>query len=150
MGDGAEPLPAGSLPLPPRPDAEVLAPRLRPRDLRRELERLEAERASAQRELGALVVGMSREGALAPATLADRSAALRSLEQQIEAVVEALGGERPAETSGGTRRASILAALVAVAVIGGIAGAAIERRQADPSPTPVTVPTVITETVTTR
>ena len=48
----------------------------------------------------------------------------------------------------GTRRAAMLAALLAVAVLGAVGGVWIERRQHDPAPAPVTVPTIITQTVT--
>jgi len=48
----------------------------------------------------------------------------------------------------GARRAAMLAALLAVAVLGAVGGAWIERRQHDAAPAPVTVPTVITQTVT--
>ena len=54
---------------------------------------------------------------------------------------------RPPEPSG-NRRAAVLAALLAVAVLGAVAGAWIERERSDPAAAPVTVPTVITETVT--
>jgi hypothetical protein len=86
----------GALPLPPRPAADVLVPAMRPAAMRRELRRLESERESALRELGGLVVEMSRRGALAPALLADRAAGVMSLQRQIEAVSAALGGTRRA------------------------------------------------------
>lgn len=83
------------LPLPPRPVADVLVPTMRPAAMRRELRRLESERESALRELGGLVVEMSRQGALASALLADRAAGVISLQRQIEAVSGALDGTRP-------------------------------------------------------
>jgi hypothetical protein len=54
---------------------------------------------------------------------------------------------RPPASAGG-HRAAVLAALLAVAVVGAVAGAWIERQRSDPAAAPVTVPTVITETVT--
>ena len=149
MSTAPEPHDAHPLPLPPRPEAGVLAPALRPAGHRRELRRLESERSSAQRALGELVVEMSRTGALDPAQLADRSAEVRSLEQQIATLTTALAGKRAAPPSAGTRRASALAALLAVAILGAVAGAWIERSRSDPAAAPVTVPTVVTETVTT-
>jgi hypothetical protein len=96
MLDPDEPQADGAPPLPPRPAADVLVPRLRPAQLRRELRRLEAERESALRELGGLVVEMSRRGALVPSLLADRAAGVRSLQRQIDAVAAALDGRSPA------------------------------------------------------
>jgi hypothetical protein len=142
------PEPERALPLPPRPEAGVLAPRLRPGEHRRELRRLEAERETAHRELGELVVEMSRTGALDPAQLADRSAEVRSLELQIATLTTALAGRRASPPSASTRRATILAALLAVAILGAVAGAWIERSRSDPGAIPVTVPTIVTETVT--
>jgi len=148
MADAPEPERASALPLPPRPEAGVLAPRLRPPEHRRELRRLEAERETAQRALGALVVEMSHTGALDPAQLADRSAELRSLELQIATLTTALAGRRASPHSASTRRATILAALLAVAILGAVAGAWIERSRSEPGAAAVTVPTIITETVT--
>jgi hypothetical protein len=54
---------------------------------------------------------------------------------------------RPPAPSG-ARRASVLAALIGVAVLGAAAGAFVERRHDDPAASPITVPTVLTETVT--
>ena len=48
----------------------------------------------------------------------------------------------------GTRRAAGLAALLAVAVLGAVGGAWIERQRSDPQAAPVTVPTIVTQTVT--
>jgi hypothetical protein len=95
MADPDEAGADATLPLPPRPAAGVLVPRLRPTELRRELRRLEAARESALRELGGLVVEMSRQGALAPALLADRAASVNSLQRQIEALSAALDGTGP-------------------------------------------------------
>jgi hypothetical protein len=137
------------LPLPPRPPAEVLVPPLRPSELRGELRRLEGERDSALRHLGGEVVEMARQGALSPARLADGAAAVRSRQDQIDALTSALGGKTESP-QGGTRRATLLAALLAVAILGGVAGAWIERRHDDTATaTPPIVPTVLTETVTT-
>jgi hypothetical protein len=147
MRDPDEPRADGALPMPPRPEADVLLPRLRPAQVRRELQRLASERERAQRELGELVVEMSQAGALDPAVLADHSAAVRSVERQIAVLETALAGKPPAPPPGSTRRATVLAALLAVAVIGALAGAWIERERADPAAAPVTVPTVVTETV---
>jgi hypothetical protein len=88
-----EPGAEGAVPLPPRPLADVLVPQMRPAALRRELRLLASERESALRELGGLVVEMSRQGALAPVLLADRAAVVRSLQHQIEAVAAALEGD---------------------------------------------------------
>ena len=148
MRDPAEPAAEDALPLPPRPDAEVLVPRLRPADLRRELLRLGSEHERAQRELGALVVSMSHDGALDPVRLADRSAALRSLEQQIGVLETALGSRARATLPASARRATMLAALLAVAVLGAVAGAWIQRDRSDPAAAPITVPTVVTQTLT--
>jgi hypothetical protein len=129
---------------------EVVAPPLRPSELRRELQRLQHERDSAQRELGGLVAEMARQGALAPALLADGAATVRSLQNQIDAIATALGDAEPSKPAGaGTRRATVLAALLAVAVIGAVAGAWIERRHGEGSAAPVTALSVVTETVTT-
>ena len=46
------------------------------------------------------------------------------------------------------RRAAGLAALLAVAVLGAVGGAWIERQRSDPQAAPVTVPTIVTQTVT--
>ena len=96
MGEPDEAPAADALPLPPRPAADVLVPPLRPAQLRRELQRLEAERESALRELGGLVVEMSRQGELLPGLLADRAAGVLSLQHQIDAIAAALDGEAPA------------------------------------------------------
>jgi hypothetical protein len=93
MPDPDEPRADGALPLPPRPAADVIVPPMRPSGLRRELRRLEEERELALRELGGLVVEMQRQGALAPALLADRAAAVRSLQDQIDAIAGALDGK---------------------------------------------------------
>ena len=96
MRDPDEPPADGALPLPPRPAADVLVPDLRPAQLRRELARLEGEREIALRELGGLVVEMSRQGELLPGLLADRAAGVLSLQHQIEAITAALDGRAPA------------------------------------------------------
>jgi hypothetical protein len=96
MSDPDEPGANDALAVPPRPVAYVVVPRMRPVALRRELRRLESERESALRELGGLVVEMSRQGALAPALLADRTAGVESLQRQIEAVAAALDRNGPA------------------------------------------------------
>lgn len=54
---------------------------------------------------------------------------------------------RPPAPSG-ARRAAVLAALLAVAVGGAVVGAWIQREHSDPGAAPVTVPTIVTETVT--
>ena len=126
----------------------MLAPALRPSELRGELRRLESERTSAQRALGELVVEMSRTGSLDATVLADRSAEVRSLEGQIAALTTALAGKRAAPPSAGARGATVLAALIAVAILGAVAGAWITRSRDDPAAAPVTVPTIVTETVT--
>ena len=96
MGEPDEPAVDGALPLPSRPAADVLVPPLRPAELRRELRRLEAERESALRELGGLVVEMSRQGELLPGLLADRAAGVLSLQRQIDAISAALDAKGPA------------------------------------------------------
>jgi hypothetical protein len=148
MADPDEPRVDGELPLPPRPAAEVLVPPLPAAELRRELQRLEAERASAQHALGGQVVDMAREGALNPAVLADGAAAVRSRQIQIDALTTALGGKAPGPPpASGTRRASLLAALIAVGIAGAVAGAFIERRRDDAGAAPVTAYSVVTETL---
>ena len=145
-----EPRADGELPLPPRPAGEVVVPPLRPSELRSELRRLQSERDSAQRELGELVADMARQGALAPALLADGAATVRSRQDQIDAITTALGGQEPsAAGEAGSRRATILAALLAVGILGAVAGAWIERRHDEGSAAPVTALSVVTETVTT-
>jgi hypothetical protein len=96
MGEPDEPAAEGALPLPPRPAADVLVPPLRPAQLRRELQRLEGERELALRELGGLVVEMSRQGELFPALLADRAAGVLSLQRQIDVISAALDEKAPA------------------------------------------------------
>jgi hypothetical protein len=148
MAHPDEPPADGELPLPPRPAAEVLVPRLSAAELRRELQRLEAERDSAQRALGGQVVDMARQGALSPALLADGAAAVRSRQDQIDAITAALGGKVPSRPPpSGTRRATLLAALIAVGIAGAVAGAFIERRHDDASAAPVTAYSVFTETL---
>ena len=144
-----EPRADGELPLPPRPAGEVVVPPLRPSELRSELRRLQSERDSAQRELGELVADMARQGALAPALLADGAATVRSRQDQIDAITTALGKEPSAARGAGSRRATILAALLAVGILGAVAGAWIERRHDEGSAAPVTALSVVTETVTT-
>jgi hypothetical protein len=150
MRDPDEPGTDGELPLPPRPAAEVLVPRLRAEEqLRRELRRLEAERESGLQELGGLVVDMARNGALSPAKLADRAAALRSRQDQIDAITGELGSRsQTAMATTGSRRAALLAALLAAAILGAVAGAWIERRHDGARPAPLAAPSVVTETVT--
>jgi hypothetical protein len=148
MADPDEPRADGELPLPPRPAAEVLVPPLPPAELRRELQRLEAERESAQRELGGQVVDMAASGTLSPALLADGAAAVRSRQDQIDAISAALGGKAPSgPPASGTRRATLLAALIAVGIAGAVAGAWVERRHDDGSAAPVTAYSVFTETL---
>jgi hypothetical protein len=148
MADPDESRVDGELPLPPRPAAEVLVPPLPAAELRRELQRLEAERESAQRELGGQVVEMARAGALSPALLADGAAAVRSRQDQIDAIRAALGGKAPSgPPASGARRATLLAALLAVGIAGAVAGAFIERRHDDASAAPVTAYSVFTETL---
>jgi hypothetical protein len=48
----------------------------------------------------------------------------------------------------GTRRAAGLAALLAVVVLGAVGGAWIEHQRSDPAAAPVTVPTIVTQTIT--
>lgn len=145
-----EPRADGELPLPPRPAGEVVVPPLRPSELRRELHRLQSERESAQLELGAQVADMARQGALAPALLADGAARVRSRQDQIDAITTVLGGTEPnAPGQPGSRRATILAALLAVGILGAVAGAWIERRHDEGSAAPATALSVVTETVTT-
>ena len=96
MADPDEPPADDELPLPPRPAAEVLVPPLPAAELRREWQRLEGERESAQHELGGQVVEMAGQGALSPALLADGAAAVRSRQDQIDAITAALGGKAPA------------------------------------------------------
>jgi hypothetical protein len=140
-----EPRADGELPLPPRPAGEVVVPPLRPSELRSELRRLQSERDSAQRELGELVADMARQGALA-----DGAATVRSRQDQIDAITTALGGQEPsAAGEAGSRRATILAALLAVGILGAVAGAWIERRHDEGSAAPATAFSVVTETVTT-
>ena len=95
MADPDEPPAGDELPLPPRPAAEVLVPPLPAAELRREWQRLEAERESAQHALGGQVVEMAGEGALSPALLADGAAAVRSRQDQMDAITAALGGKAP-------------------------------------------------------
>jgi hypothetical protein len=148
MADPDEPGADGELPLPPRPAAGVLVPPLPAAELRRELQRLQAERESAQRELGGQVVEMARQGALNPALLADGAASVRSRQDQIDAITEALGGKAPSgPPASGTRRATLLAALIAVGIAGAVAGAFIERRHDDAGAAPVTAFSVITQTL---
>jgi hypothetical protein len=148
MADPDEPGADGELPLPPRPAAEVLVPPLPAAELRRELQRLEAERESAQRELGGRVVEMARQGALNPALLADGAASVRSRQDQIDAITAALGGKAPSgPPASGTRRATLLAGLIAVGIAGAVAGAFIERRHDDAGAAPVTAYSVVTETL---
>jgi hypothetical protein len=145
-----EPRADGELPLPPRPVGEVVVPPLRASELRRELRRLESERESAQLELGGLVAEMARQGALAPALLADGAAMVRSRQDQIDAIASALGDRGPIAAAGASsRRATVLAALLAVGILGAVAGAWIERRHNDGSAAPVTALSIVTETVTT-
>lgn len=96
MRDPDEPGAHDALPVAPRPAADVLVPRLRPAQLRRELRRLEGERELSLRELGGLVVEMARQGEILPGLLADRAAGVLLLQQQIDAIAGALGGELPA------------------------------------------------------
>jgi hypothetical protein len=148
MPDPDEPAAEDELPMPPRPAAEVLVPPLRPPELRQELQRLEDERERALQEIGGLVVDMAGQGALSPALLADRAAGVRSRQDQIDAITTALGGKRlPPRTP--TRRATVLAALLAVGVLGAVAGAWIERRHDDTAAVPVATPAVVTQTVVT-
>ena len=150
MPDPDEPGTDGELPLTPRPAAEVLVPPLRTGELRQELRRLEGERERGLQELGALVVEMARKGVLSPAQLADRAAVVRSRQDQIEALTAAIGGRAEhATAAGGSRRAMLLAALIAVAILGAVAGAWIERRHGDTTAAPLAAPSVVTETVTT-
>jgi hypothetical protein len=83
----------GSLSVPPRPEAEVLVPRLRPNDLRRELRRLQEERESALRELGGLVVEMARQGRFVVTLVADRAAVVRALQNQIDVLEGVVDGK---------------------------------------------------------
>jgi hypothetical protein len=144
-----EPRADGELPLPPRPAGEVVVPPLRPSELRRELRRLQDERERAQLELGGLVAEMARQGALAPALLADGAATVRSRQDQIDAIASALGDKAPIAAGASSRRATVLAALLAVGILGAVAGAWIERRHDDSSAAPVTALSIVTETVTT-
>ena len=99
----------------------------------------EGERERAlQLELGGLVAEMARQGALAPALLADGAARVRSRQDQIDAITTALGGSgagrsgpagiAPRDRAGcpARRRASS----------GAVAGAWIERRHDDAAPRP--------------
>ena len=148
MAEPDEPRADGELPLPPRPAAEVLVPPLPASELRREWQRLEAERESAQHALGGQVVEMAREGAYSPAVLADGAATVRSRQDQIDALTAALGGKEPSRPpASGTRRATVLAALIAVGIAGAVAGAFIERRHDDTTAAPVTAYSVVTETL---
>jgi hypothetical protein len=148
MAEPDEPRADSELPLPPRPAAEVLVPPLPTAELRRELQRLEAERESAQHALGGQVVDMARQGVLSPALLADGAAAVRSRQDQIDALTAHLGGKVPSRpAASGTRRATILAALIAVGIAGAVAGAFIERRHDDSTAAPVTAYSVVTQTL---
>jgi len=148
MADPDEPGADGELPLPPRPAAEMLVPPLPEAELRRELLRLEAERDSAQHALGGQVVEMARQGALSPALLADGAATVRSRQDRIDALTTALGGKAPSRPPpSGTRRATTLAALLAVGIAGAVAGAFIERRHDDTSAAPVTAYSIVTQTL---
>jgi hypothetical protein len=148
MADPDESRADGELPLPPRPAAEVLVPPVPAAELRREWQRLEAERESAQHALGGQVVDMARQGALNPALLADGAATVRSRQDQIDAITTALGGKAPGRPPpSGTRRATILAALIAVGIAGAVAGAFIERRHDDATAAPITAYSVVTQTL---
>ena len=148
MADPDEPPAGDELPLPPRPAAEVLVPPLPAAELRREWQRLEAERESAQHALGGQVVEMAGDGALSPALLADGAAAVRSRQDQMDAITAALGGKAPGRPpASGSRRATMLVALIAVGIAGAVAGALIERRHDDASAAPVTAYSVVTQTL---
>lgn len=145
-----EPGADAELPLPPRPAAEVLVPPRSAGELRSELQRLEGEHERGLQELGALVAEMAHRGALAPALLADRAAVLRSRQDQIDALTRALGSKAHSPFApNGTRRATLLTALLAVAVLGAVAGAWIEHRHDDTTTASPPAPVVVTQTIAT-
>ena len=84
--------PEGALvPAPARPVAEVKPPSMRPRELRRERQRLEQARERALRELGGLVVEMAKRERMRVDLLADRAAIVLGLSDQLGALDDALG-----------------------------------------------------------
>ena len=66
----------------------------------------------------------------------------------MDAITAALGGKAPSRPpASGSRRATMLAALIAVGIAGAVAGAFIERRHDDASAAPVTAYSVVTQTL---
>jgi hypothetical protein len=116
MRDPDEPAADGAPPLSLRPLAAVHVPDRRPAQLRRELARLDGEREASLRELGALVVEMSRQGELLPDLLATGPRAWVDEHRRSEpsatpvtvptaACHERRGEHRPASRGGRARRA---------------------------------------------
>ncbi len=80
-----------SIAAPARPVAEVKPPSMRPRELRRERNRLEQTRERALRDLGGLVVEMAKRERMRVDLLADRAAIILGLSDQLGALDDALG-----------------------------------------------------------
>lgn len=75
---------------PGRPIADVKPPSMRPRELRRERQRLELTRERALRDLGGLVVEMARRERMRVDLLADRAAIVIGLSDQLAALDDAM------------------------------------------------------------
>ena len=146
MAEPDEPPADGELPLPPRPAAEVLVPPLPASELRREWQRLEAERESAQHALGGQVVEMAREGALQPGSCWPTAPppCARARIRSTRSRPPSAGRRRAARPPPGRGARPMLAALIAVGIAGAVAGAFIERRHDDTTAAPVTAYSVVT------